>query len=138
MPFRPMTQLLSPSSDLTLVAFLFRSSSNGNERWVCLFKLFRWLQRRTPQKFKPVILVTGCSSGIGWALTEFLYTDRNYRVIVTARATSVDRLRNAFQESERFWIRPLDVTSESDQIILFQFFRISKSTRHLHVFVNLS
>lgn len=69
--------------------------------------------------FQPVVLVTGCSSGIGLALAELLYKEQNYRVIVTARAGSLGRLKERFQENEHFWIRELDVTDESkrDELI---------------------
>jgi short-subunit dehydrogenase len=85
-----------------------------------LFNLWYLYKRRTPQKFEPVVLVTGCSSGIGWALTEFLYTEKRYRVVVTARKSSLENLRKTFPENERFWIRPLDVTSTEEQEVLFQ------------------
>lgn len=59
----------------------------------------------------PVVLVTGCSSGIGLALAELLYREPHYRVIATARQNSVASLREKFPETDRFWIRPLDVTN---------------------------
>lgn len=62
--------------------------------------------------FQPVILVTGCSSGIGLALSKLLFTMPQYRVVVTARPGSLSILRSQFCESERFLIRPLDVTDE--------------------------
>lgn len=69
--------------------------------------------------FKPVVLVTGCSSGIGLALAELLHEQPRYRVVVTARESSLKLLRERFKESDRFWIRQLDVTSapERDQLI---------------------
>ncbi len=69
-------------------------------------------KRHTEQTFKPVILVTGCGSGIGWALAKLLYKNPQYRVVVTAREQSIGKLRENFIENERFWIRSLDVTSE--------------------------
>jgi short-subunit dehydrogenase len=59
-----------------------------------------------------VILVTGCNSGIGAALTRRLYSEGDYRVVVTARAKSVSSLRETFEESDRFLIRELDVTDD--------------------------
>jgi short-subunit dehydrogenase len=70
------------------------------------------LKRRTPQTFKPVILITGCSTGVGLAVAELLYRQPQYRVVITAREKSLAGLRQKFQENERFWIRPLDVTSD--------------------------
>lgn len=77
-----------------------------------MFHLWYWYKRRTRQTFKPVILVTGCSSGIGLAIAEALYSIRSYRVIVTARpGPSLQRLLDRFEQDERFWVRGLDVTS---------------------------
>jgi short-subunit dehydrogenase len=58
-----------------------------------------------------VILVTGCSSGIGLAIAEMLHARRSYRVVVTARASSVFNLKKRFSEDERFRVRVLDVIS---------------------------
>lgn len=65
--------------------------------------------------FKPVVLVTGCASGIGFALAELLYKDLNYRVVITARSGSIAALKNKFTETERFIIRPMDVTKAEDR-----------------------
>jgi short-subunit dehydrogenase len=87
--------------------------------------MLRWMQnliyrskRHTLQTFKPVIMVTGCGSGIGWALAKLLYKNSQYRVVVTAREASVSKLRENFIEDERFWIRSLDVTSEYQREML--------------------
>lgn len=71
---------------------------------------------RLVQTFRPTILVTGCSSGLGLAMAELLYTQMQYRVVVTSRAESIDRLKERFHEDSRFWILPLDVTVESDRV----------------------
>lgn len=73
---------------------------------------FKRHHHKTDQYFKPVILVTGCSSGIGLALARMLYEHKEYRVVVTAREKSVSKLYAEFKEDERFIIRTLDVTSE--------------------------
>lgn len=80
-----------------------------------MFHLWYWLKRRTPQSFKPVILVTGCGSGIGLALADLLYFRSQYRVVVTARPASLSVLRARYHENERFWIRALDVTNEKQR-----------------------
>jgi len=67
---------------------------------------------KTENPYHPVVLVTGCSSGIGLALAELLYRDLHYRVIVTARDSSLSVLKNRFPESDRFIVRPLDVTND--------------------------
>jgi short-subunit dehydrogenase len=84
--------------------------------------------------FKPVILVTGCSSGIGLALASLLYTQTQYRVIVTARSKSIKILLDRFIETERFIIRPLDVTIESERITLIQ--EIEKKWDSVNILIN--
>ncbi len=60
----------------------------------------------------PVVLVTGASAGIGLALVHALIETRRYRVVVTARATSLARLAAVgIAEDEYTLICPLDVTS---------------------------
>lgn len=72
--------------------------------------------RHKPENpFKPVVLVTGCASGIGLALAELLYIETHYRVVVTARESSIAVLKNKFNESERFIVRPMDVTDSGDR-----------------------
>lgn len=76
-------------------------------------------KRKTEQNFKPVVLVTGCSAGIGLALAKLLYEHTEYRVVATAREKSLEKLRNHFLDDERFIVRPLDVTQEADRIRLY-------------------
>ncbi len=82
--------------------------------------IYFWKIKRTPQEYRPTILVTGCSSGIGLALAKLLYKCRDYRVIVTAREKSIGVLRQQFAEDERFIIRALDVADEEDRKHLLQ------------------
>jgi len=63
---------------------------------------------------KKVILVTGCSSGIGLNLAQKLYHRNDLRVVITTRPESISELRSEFQESERFLIRELDITNASN------------------------
>lgn len=62
-----------------------------------------------------MILVTGCSSGIGLALAKSLYTMSDYRVAITTREKSLKELQEKFEESDRFAIIPLDVTSSKSR-----------------------
>lgn len=69
---------------------------------------------------KPVVLVTGCGSGIGKALADLLYKEVQYRVVVTARESSILELKNRFPEDDRFWVRQLDVTNPQDRSRLYE------------------
>lgn len=83
---------------------------------------------------KPVILVTGCGSGIGLALAELLYKQNQYRVVVTARAKSLPLLKERFSETDRFWIRSLDVTIEAERTVLIS--EIEKKWEGVNVLIN--
>lgn len=83
-----------------------------------MFGFSRSPHSKTSQKYKPVVLVTGCSSGIGLALAKLLYSLPEYRVVVTARRKSLARLKEVFVESDRFLIRELDVTNEESRLRL--------------------
>lgn len=74
-----------------------------------MIHLWYWFRRRHASDFKPVILVTGCGSGVGRSLIELLYQKTQYRVVATARPDSLAGLHQKFPENERFWIRALDV-----------------------------
>lgn len=78
-------------------------------------KLWFWFIRGTPQNFRPVILLTGCASGIGLSLARLLSRQTQYRVVITARRKSLGSLKARFVEDDRFWIRPLDITSSNER-----------------------
>ncbi|WP_413559904.1 SDR family oxidoreductase [Bdellovibrio sp. HCB209] len=63
---------------------------------------------------RKVVLITGCSSGLGRSLAETLIRSDCYRVVVTSRVRSFDKLRQLFPENENTLLLPLDVTLESD------------------------
>lgn len=71
--------------------------------------------RKAPSEYKPIILVTGCGSGLGWALAKILYKHPEYRVVVTAREKSIAALKRDFIESDRFMILPLDIRSSQNR-----------------------
>lgn len=63
-----------------------------------------------------VVLITGASTGLGLAIARALLDARKYRLILTARRASLKRFEECgVRESENLWLRPLDVTSNSER-----------------------
>lgn len=63
------------------------------------------------------ILLTGASSGVGLALSRLLVPLQRYRLILTARATSIPRFAEAgIHETDRIRLRPLDVTDDDQRV----------------------
>jgi NAD(P)-dependent dehydrogenase (short-subunit alcohol dehydrogenase family) len=72
-------------------------------------------RERTPE----VVLVTGASAGLGLAIARLLLAT-NLRLILTARSESMGRFSSeGIAESERVWLRPLNVTHEADRRQVF-------------------
>lgn len=86
-----------------------------------MYKFIYWFKfekhPQGPMGYKPVILVTGCSSGIGESIAELLVSMRRYRVVVTARAESLDKIKQKYQneKSTDVLVLPLDVTNETSR-----------------------
>ena len=78
------------------------------------------LQSNVTNRYKPVILLTGCSSGIGFALVEKLYRTNKYNVVATVREKSVQAMREKFPENDHFVFEVLDVTSQEQRAHLFK------------------
>lgn len=72
------------------------------------------MRHRNKISAMPVVLVTGCGSGIGLALAGLLYNKKEYRVIVTSRAKHLPFLMERFTDSYRFKIEQLDITNEGN------------------------
>lgn len=67
-------------------------------------------------RYKPIVLVTGASQGVGRSVAELLSKIPEYRTVVTARRFSLARLRTAFEENEHFKILDLDVTDPKSRL----------------------
>ena len=65
--------------------------------------------------YKPVILITGCGSGLGFAVAEKLAKQNRYRLVITARSRSVQMLKQKFTESDQLIIRELNVAIEKQR-----------------------
>ncbi len=81
-----------------------------------------------------MILVTGCASGIGLALARLLRDRTKYRIVITARATSLAPLKEEFRESERIMVRALDVTIENERRQLIE--EIAECWTGVNVLIN--
>lgn len=71
--------------------------------------------RKQDTTYKPTVLVTGCSSGVGLALAKLLVSQHTYRVVITTREASLKIVREIFKESDEVLIRPLDITNEESR-----------------------
>lgn len=70
-----------------------------------------------PRQRLPVILVTGTSSGIGLEIIRKLHRMDGFRVVATARASSLHKLgEQGFFDTDRFRIRALDVTAAEERM----------------------
>lgn len=70
----------------------------------------RILPGRSTRNYRPIILVTGASSGVGRALAETFSKLPEYRTAVTGRRFSLAQLRRDFEEDDHFMILDLDIT----------------------------
>lgn len=74
----------------------------------------------SPPSPESVVLLTGASSGLGLALARKLLKTP-HRLILTARGESLARFaREGIHESDRVWIRELDVTNPAQRILVVQ------------------
>ncbi len=80
-----------------------------------MYRYIYWYKRKIPHSYKPIILVTGCGSGIGYALAIALYKLDTFRIVITAREGSMPMLRAKFKENDHFLIRILDVTADDQR-----------------------
>jgi NAD(P)-dependent dehydrogenase (short-subunit alcohol dehydrogenase family) len=81
-----------------------------------MYRYFYWFKILSPPRdYKPVILVTGTASGIGFALAKLLHRTIGYRVCITARADSIEKLKSIFRDDDRFMVHVLDVTKDDER-----------------------
>ncbi len=66
-------------------------------------------------RYKPIVLVTGASTGVGRALAELFYKLPQFRTVVTARSRSLGSLQGRFAENDYFKIVELDVVDEESR-----------------------
>ncbi len=91
-------------------------------------------RRKRQAGYQPVVLITGCGSGIGWALMKLLLQKTNYRIIATARSKSVPIILDKFPENDRFRVYSLDVTNEAQREWLIA--RVSELWGKVDILIN--
>lgn len=86
-------------------------------------------------KSRPLVLVTGASTGIGLALGKMLIEMDRFHVVLTARESSMQRFtQEGIFASEHVWLRPLDVLSKKQRDLLVT--EIEDSFEGIDVLVN--
>ena len=82
-----------------------------------------------------VVLVTGASVGIGLAIARQLMKDDGIFLVLTARAGSLGRFAElAVVESERLWLRALDITDDSQRRSVIR--EIDEKLGGVHTLIN--
>lgn len=86
-------------------------------------------------KTKRVVLITGASTGLGLAIARELMAHESVHLVLTAREQSLHRFESeGISESERLWIRRLDVTERAQQVDVV--FEIEKHFGAVDVLIN--
>jgi short-subunit dehydrogenase len=80
-----------------------------------VYKYVYWFKRIRPNNYQPVILITGCSSGIGLELAKIFSSISHYRTVITGRAHSMEMLKNLFLPNENVRVYELDITNENSR-----------------------
>lgn len=63
---------------------------------------------------KPVVLITGCASGLGLALSKILKYSSDYNVVATCRSHRLEPLKGQLAETKHFKIKELDITDDKN------------------------
>ena len=66
-------------------------------------------------RYKPIILVTGASTGVGRALADLFYQLPQFRTVATARRSSLVSLKDHFKENDHFKLLELDVVNNQSR-----------------------
>lgn len=72
------------------------------------------MNQELKQQNRPVVIVTGCGSGIGFDLVKTLNSTNLYQVVATCRAHHTERLKLFFPNESFFQIKVLDILSEEN------------------------
>lgn len=100
-----------------------------------MYKYFYALKiNNTPLEYRPVVLITGCSSGIGKAIAENLMSENQYNLILTAREKSLGLVKQFFKEDEHTWITSLDVANDISRIETVK--NINDRFGHVDILIN--
>ena len=74
------------------------------------------MARQRPDGERPVVLLTGASTGLGLVIARQLLARDRYRLILTARRESLGRFAaSGIHESRHVHLRPLDVTLPAER-----------------------
>ena len=71
-------------------------------------------QQAIKKQNKPVVLITGCATGLGFALSQILKNSNNYNVVATCRSHRLEHLKGLLTETEHFKIKELDITDDKN------------------------
>lgn len=63
---------------------------------------------------RKVVLITGCSSGLGKSMAEAFIRSDLYNVVVTSRSRSFEKLKQIFPSNDHTLLLPLDVTVDAE------------------------
>lgn len=68
---------------------------------------------------RPVVVLTGASRGLGLAIARHLERLGRYRLVLTARESSLPRFSaQGLLQHQHLWIAPLDVTKDAERVAL--------------------
>ena len=102
-----------------------------------MYKYIYWYKFASPeQDYKPVILITGCSSEVGLETAKLLARRKEYRVVMTARAEHLKLLQEAINEDDRLWILPLNIIDENSREDITQ--KIFARWHRVDIYINTS